>query len=112
MTDKMKIITLCGSTRFAKDFLLIWKELNAKYYNTIVLLPDLYLSASERLAAQSDPELMNSLIEKHRIRIDMADEVLVINKDGYIGETTKNEINYAMAKGIPIYYMEEKYYEC
>ena len=48
--------------------------------------------------------LVNNQVRK----IDLADEVFVINKDGYIGESTKREIEYAKAKGKPIFYSEEQ----
>ena len=48
------------------------------------------------------------LDELHLRKIDLADEVFVINKDGYIGESTKREIEYAKAKGKPIFYSEEQ----
>jgi nucleoside 2-deoxyribosyltransferase len=45
--------------------------------------------------------------ELHLRKIDLADEVLVLNVDGYIGESTRNEINYAIRQGKPIHYLED-----
>ena len=47
------------------------------------------------------------LDDMHKRKIDMADEIFVINKDGYIGTSTKSEIEYAIANNKPVNYMEE-----
>ena len=44
--------------------------------------------------------------DMHKRRIDMADEIYVVNKNGYIGASTRSEIEYAKARKIPIIYME------
>jgi hypothetical protein len=36
----------------------------------------------------------------------MSDEIFVINKNGYIGESTKSEVEYAMKTGKSINYLE------
>jgi len=46
------------------------------------------------------------LDELHKRKIDIADEILVLNVGGYIGESTRGEIAYAQAHGIPIRYLE------
>ena len=51
------------------------------------------------------------LDDMHKRKIDMADEIFVINVDGYIGESTRSEINYAMEKGMPVRYLEEPTHE-
>ena len=48
------------------------------------------------------------LDEMHKQKIDMSDEIYVINVDGYIGESTKNEIQYAKVRGKRISYLEDK----
>ena len=47
------------------------------------------------------------LDDMHKRKIDMADEIYVINVGGYIGASTRSEIAYAMAKGKPVTYLEE-----
>ena len=42
----------------------------------------------------------------HRQKIDMSDAIFVINVNGYIGESTKNEIEYAKSKNKEILYLE------
>jgi hypothetical protein len=46
------------------------------------------------------------LDDMHKRKIDMADEIFVINVNGYIGNSTKSEIEYAKSKGLPIKYYE------
>ena len=46
------------------------------------------------------------LDDMHKRKIDMADEIFVINVDGYIGESTKSEIEYAKLNGKVISYLE------
>jgi len=50
------------------------------------------------------------LDELHLRKIDLADEVLILNVDGYIGESTRNELNYAKSKGKKIRFLEEGEY--
>jgi len=42
----------------------------------------------------------------HKRKIDMADEIFVINVGGYIGSSTRSEIGYAIATGKPVHYLE------
>ena len=42
----------------------------------------------------------------HKRKIDMADEIFVVNVGGYIGESTRSEIDYATANGKPVRYLE------
>ena len=48
------------------------------------------------------------LDDMHKRKIDMADEIFVINVDGYIGSSTRSEIEYAAATGKPVCYLEEQ----
>ncbi|MEV5960987.1 hypothetical protein AB0L70_04440 [Kribbella sp. NPDC051952] len=54
-----------------------------------------------------DPSLVRALGELHLRRIDLADEVRIVNPGGYIGETTRREIAYAEALGKPVTYLQE-----
>ena len=47
------------------------------------------------------------LDDMHKRKIDMADSIYVINVDGYIGESTRSEIENAKQTGKPIAYLEE-----
>lgn len=47
------------------------------------------------------------LDDMHKRKIDMADEIYVINVGGYIGSSTQSEIEYAKATGKAVRYLEE-----
>ena len=86
------IITLCGSTRFYETFLAVNNALTAKGY--IVLSIGVVKSKAVMLD-KSDPELKKMLDNLHREKILMSDSIFVIDQDGYIGESTKGEIEFA-----------------
>ena len=47
------------------------------------------------------------LDELHKRKIDLADDVLILNVGGYIGESTRSELNYARAHGKPVRFLED-----
>ena len=57
---------------------------------------------------RADPEQKRKLDELHLRKIDISDEILVLNIGGYIGESTAQEIAYATARGIPVRYLEPR----
>lgn len=102
MQGKYKVVTLCGSTKFKEDFMRVQKELTLQGY--IVVSIGLFgHSGDNEVLTEGTKEMLEDM---HKRRIDMADEIYVINKDGYIGSSTLSEIAYAESKGIPINYME------
>lgn len=109
---KPKIVCLCGSTRFA-DLHAIkrWElEKDGKHICFMInYLPQWYAdkqgwNGNNHFGEQSGTKEI--LDELHLRKIDLADEVFVINPDGYIGESTRREIEYAKAKGKPVRYLE------
>jgi hypothetical protein len=101
-----KIVCLCGSTKFRDAFLEANKELT--HQGNIVLtvgsLPDNRgTQSSEDIFGE---ELKQQLDQLHKRKIDLADEVLVLNVGGYIGSSTRGEIDYAVATGKPVSYLE------
>ena len=102
MIGKYNVITLCGSTRFKDDFLKSQKELTLK--GNIVISVGLFgHSGDEEVWNDGVKEMLDDM---HKRKIDMADEIFVINVGGYIGESTKNEIEYAARCGKRIRYLE------
>ncbi|MCX4429231.1 hypothetical protein [Streptomyces mirabilis] len=102
--QRPKIVVLCGSTRY-------WQELaEANLYETaagrIVLAPGCNLKQPHPLwAAPAQADRLKQVLDAlHRQKIDLADEVLIVNPDGYIGDSTRNEIEYARSLGKPIRY--------
>lgn len=101
-----RIVVLCGSTRF-KD---AWYEQGRRltYEGKIVLsVGDLDTSsAAHEVTVSIDPDLKARLDELHLRKIDLADEVLVLNVGGYVGDSTQREIRYALLAGKLISYLE------
>ncbi|MBV1757453.1 MAG: hypothetical protein KMY55_06360 [Dethiosulfatibacter sp.] len=103
MEGKYKVVTLCGSTRFKDDFLRIQKELTLSGH--IVISVGLYGHADGEYETVLNEEVKTMLDDMHKRKIDMSDEVFIINRDGYIGDSTRSEIDYAIKTGKAIKYM-------
>ena len=102
MIGKYKVVTLCGSTRFKEAFERENRRLTLEGY--IVLAPGVFGHA-EGSGPLSDEE-KRMLDNMHLRKIDLSDEVFVINFGGYIGESTRAEIEYAKKHGRIIKYLE------
>ncbi len=100
MIGKYKIITLCGSTRFKEDFERINRELTLQ--GNIVISVGCFGHAGD-VFTDAQKEMLDDI---HKRKIDMADEIFVINKDKYIGASTRSEIEYAILHDKPVRYME------
>jgi len=104
--ERPPIVCLCGSTRFGEAF----QEANLRetVAGKIVLSVGCDLKSDHEL--WPDEETRNSLKERldelHFHKIELADEILVLNVSGYIGESTQREINHATQLGKPIRYLE------
>lgn len=97
-----KIVCLCGSGRFKEAFD------EAEYQETLAGRIVLTIGCNTKDIARC-AELAHhkpALDELHKRKIDLADEVFVLNVGGYIGESTRGEIDYALAHGKPIRYLE------
>jgi hypothetical protein len=92
-----RVVCLCGSLRFTGEFAAERTRLTLDL--AIVLAPE----ATE--VAVSDPSLVGSLGELHLRRIDLADEVRIVNPGGYVGEATRREIAYAESLGKRVTYL-------
>lgn len=108
MVGKYKVITLCGSTRFKDAFMKVQKELTLK--GNIVISVGLFGHSgdNEVWEGMDEDTLTNTKImldDMHKRKIDMADEIYVINVDGYIGYSTKSEIEYAKQHNKKVNYM-------
>ena len=110
MIANYRIITLCGSTRFKDEFMETQKRLTLK--GNIVISVGLFGHSGDNEVWESMDEgtltkTKEMLDDMHKRKIDMADELFVINVDGYIGSSTRSEIEYAQATGKPVRYLEE-----
>ena len=102
MVGKYKVITLCGSTKFKEAFLKAQKDLTLQ--GNIVISVGLFgHSGDDEVWNVGTKEMLDDM---HKRKIDMADEIFVINVGGYIGESTKSEIEYAERNGRVVRYLE------
>ncbi len=107
MVGKYKVVTLCGSTKFKEDFIKVQKELTLQ--GIIVISVGLFGHADGEFGTIITDEIKIMLDDIHKRKIDMADEIFVINKNGYIGSSTRSEIKYAKEHGKKIDYLEPNY---
>lgn len=96
------IVTLCGSTRFRDAFHHANRELTLA--GNIVLAPGVFGHAD---GIQPTDEQKTALDALHLRKIDLADEVVIVNVGGYIGDSTRREIAYAEQTGKPIRYLAD-----
>ena len=97
----MKIITICGSLRFTKEMMIEAQKLSLE--GNCVLTPTFPVIENLEI---NDLQLQ-FLKQEHLKRIELADTILVLNKDNYIGESTKIEIEYAKSLNKEIIYYRE-----
>ena len=110
MIGNYKVITLCGSTRFKDEFMEVQKRLTLE--GNIVINVGLFGHSGDNEVWENMDEgtltkTKDMLDDMHKWKIDMADEIYVINVGGYIGDSTKSEIEYAKATNKKIRYLEE-----
>lgn len=106
IAQRPNIICLCGSTRFIETFAVKTWELEREG-NVVLgctLLPEWYCNVPDHFGEATGTKAQCD--ELHKRKIDLADEVLVLNVGGYIGESTRIEIEYAVAHGKPVRYLE------
>lgn len=102
------IVTLCGSTKFQEDFLGVQRNLTLQ--GIIVVSVGLFghMEGNFDFGTDDKPSpIKQDLDALHLRKIDLADAILVINKDDYIGTSTKREISYAVQTGKPVFFMEK-----
>lgn len=110
MVGNYKVVTLCGSTRFKDQFMEAQKRLTLE--GCIVISVGLFGHAGDNEVWENMDEgtltkTKEMLDDMHKRKIDMADEIYVINVGGYIGESTRSEIEYARSTGKAVRYLVE-----
>lgn len=103
MINGFKVITLCGSTRFKEDFLEAQKRLTLEG-NVVVTVGLFGHSGDDVVWTEGVKDMLD---RQHLAKIDLADEIFVINVGGYIGDSTRREIAYAEFKGKSISHLED-----
>jgi hypothetical protein len=102
MISSYRIITLCGSTRFKDEFIAEQKRLTLE--GNIVISVGLFGHSGDDEVWSEETKMM--LDDMHKRKIDLADEIFVINVGGYTGESTRSEIEYAINMNKPVSYLE------
>ena len=95
----MKIITVCGSYKFKKEMMEITEKMALK--GNCMITP-IDLTKPNKEAYTEDEALM--LDKMHKEKIKLSDAILVINVNGYIGNSTNSEIEYAKSLNKEILY--------
>lgn len=102
-----KIVCICGSTRFLDTMAIAAWEMEKQGILVIGphLLPRTYVGV--RPSHQAEVEGVREVLDElHLRKIDLCDEVYVVNIGGYIGDSTRNELRYAYGIGKPIRFLE------
>jgi len=102
----MKIICLCGSTRYTETMAVVAWEIEKRGDIALGwhLLPRWYTTSGDHIAeSEGVAEILDQV---HLEKIRIADEVLIINREGYIGEQTQREVEFAESLGKPVRYLE------
>ena len=98
------VICLCGSTRFKKAF----QEWNARLtLNGNVVYSVAMWNHSKRV--EPSPSEKITLDKVHKLKIYLSDSIFVLDVDGYIGESTKSEIEYDKSLGKNVTYLSQEY---
>jgi len=98
--DIMKVITICGSIKFIEEMKCLAEKLELE--NNCVLSV-IYPTKNKECYTEEE---IHFLQKGHYKRIDISDAIFVVNKNGYIGEAVREEIEYAKRKNKEIIYLE------
>ncbi len=99
--NKPKIVTLCGSTKFREEFFAAnFRETMA---GKIVLSVGFFHHSNEYSPTEQEKDMLDEL---HFRKIEISDEVLILNVDDYIGYSTNRERDYARKLGKTVRYLE------
>lgn len=98
---EVKVVTICGSMKFAKEMIKIASDLEKENgWCVIQCVYDINPDTTTK-------EEMDNVVNVHWKKIDISDAIYVVNIGGYIGNSTTNEINYALSKGKEVIYHEK-----
>ena len=94
------VVAICGSTRFREEIAAVNRELTLAGY--IVLAPGVFVHAGDEIS-DADKARLDRL---HRAKIDLASWVYVVNPGGYVGDSTRREIQYATSIGKQVWFLD------
>lgn len=108
----MEVYTICGSMKYKKEMKKIAWDLEEK--NNICIIQCVYNEDNgkneekNKVENKMSKELIERLANIHYKKIDLADGIYVVDINGYIGESTKKEIAYAISKNKKVIYHSKK----
>ena len=105
---KPKIVCLCGSTRFWREFqsASLQETLQGKIVLSIGAASGTNDEHFGHLPREEYDRIKENLDVLYLRKIDLADEVLILNVGGYIGQSTRKELDYALVHGKPVRFLE------
>lgn len=98
------IVCVCGSTRFRDEIATARAKLTLS--GEIVVGPEVLVRSDPAYVDLHDSDQKVMLDELHLRKIDLAQYVYVVNPGGYIGDSTRREIEYALRNGKPVQYLD------
>ncbi len=101
-SEQPEVVCLCGSTRFKDEFVSEQERLTME--GKIFVTVGIFGHADDIEFSEGEKEMLDEL---HKRKIDLADRIHVINVDGYVGDSTKSEIEYARDTGTEVTFLEE-----
>jgi hypothetical protein len=105
------IVCLCGSTKFKDAF--TEAQLSETMAGRIVLTIGCNMKSDQEIFGHLEPKELRLIKARldvlHFAKIDISDEILILNVGGYVGESTEREIEYAKMRGKHIRYLENFY---
>ena len=102
MDKKIKVITICGSLKFKNEIMKVAMQMELA--GNVILIP-IFPTNDDKDACTE--EEINILGKMHKEKIKLSDAILVVNVNGYIGNSTKSEIEYAKLQNKEILYLEQ-----
>jgi len=105
------IVCLCGSTRFWRTFqeASLRETLAGKIVLSIGAASGTDDEHFGNLPREEYDRVKTKLDQLHMHKIELADEVLILNVDGYVGESTARELAYAHDLGKAVRFWEEEH---
>lgn len=99
----MKLITICGSLKFKEE--IMEEAFRLELEGNICLIP---IFLDNRDKDSYSEEVLAKLGKMHKEKIKLSDSVYIVDKDNYIGESTRSEIEYAKSLNKEIIYYSKR----
>jgi hypothetical protein len=102
VNKKAKVITICGSLKFKDEMIKV--AIQMELAGNVVLIPIFPIKDDKKIYTEEEVIIFGKM---HKEKIKISDVIFVVNVDGYIGNSTKSEIEYAKEQNKEILYLEK-----